>query len=227
MFFTIEKIELAALPAEELHNPQTPGNAMTLGIFRTKSRMAFYTVYSKKAYAEYWDHVTGKKIVKRRWTPEMKSMAERQVAQAPKAPFIFKLTVVGWLFVLLVIGFFAYLAYDSVKPARPKSESTLAMEKPPIAGDIYFGHYEAYSKAGDRIASDIGFGWFKVVKVEGNTYYIAMSTTMSKSHKPKEQLNSSDFETEGIPVTISEQQGYMITFKAVDGTMDISVTDKK
>ncbi|MDX3917418.1 MULTISPECIES: hypothetical protein [Olivibacter] len=69
----------------------------------------------------------------------------------------------------------------------------------PAAGDIYFGHYEAYKGKGTPIGAKIGYGWFKVVKVEGEDYYLARNTEMNKGHKPKEQLNSTDFETESMP----------------------------
>lgn len=81
------------------------------------------------------------------------------------------------------------------------------MEQTPVAGDIYFGRYEAYKETDERLASEVGFGWFKVVKVEGNVYHIAKSTQMNKTHKPKEELNNTDFETEGTPVKITEQAG--------------------
>ena len=101
------------------------------------------------------------------------------------------------------------------------------MKKAPVEGDVYFGHFESFKNAGERIASNVGFGWFRVVKVEGDVYYIAKASEMSKNYKPKEQLNSADFEVENTSVKIIEQSGYMINLKAIDGKMEIYITDKK
>lgn len=114
-----------------------------------------------------------------------------------------------------------------LKSAPPQSAEFIAMEQTPVAGDIYFGRYEAYKETDERLASEVGFGWFKVVKVEGNVYHIAKSTQMNKTHKPKEELNNTDFETEGTPVKITEQAGYMINMKSTDDKMEIYITTKK
>lgn len=227
MFFVVRRIEQAVHHIDGLQNPKNPQNRMTLGIYRQLTRTALFTVYSKKAYGEFWDDVERKKISNRSWTPEMKAFAKQKVAEAPKPPYIFKLTIVGWLFVALMLTAVVLSVYQEVKPPTPKSAEYVAMEKAPVAGDIYFGRYEAFQEAGERIASNIGFGWFKIVKAEGDVYYIAKSTEMSKSHKPKEELNSADFETEGTAVKITEQAGYMVNMKAIDGKLEIYLTDKK
>lgn len=118
---------------------------------------------------------------------------------------------------------FGMLIYKSAKPPLPKSVETIAMEQKPAVGDIYFGHFESRQSKNDRI----GFGWFKVVKVEGDTYYIAKSTAMSKTSKPKEHMDSNSFEMEGIPVKITEQAGYMINLKSPDKGVEIYFTGKK
>lgn len=228
MFFVINKIEQTSHRTDGLQNPKNPGNPMVLSIYRTQSRTALFTVYSKKAFGEFWDDVTQKKISNRLWTSEMKAIVKQKVSEAPKPPFVFKLTIVGWIFVLLIIAFFGMLIYDSNKPPLPKSAEYVAMEKAPVIGDIYFGHYEIYKEKGTPIGAEIGYGWFKVVKVDGEEYYLAKSTEMNKGYKPKEQLNSNDFETESMPaVKLREQTGYNVRFKSIDDLTEVYITDKK
>ncbi len=227
MFFVINKIEQAVHRTDGLHNPKNPSSPMVLGIYRTQSRTALFTVYSKKAFGEFWDDGEQKKIASRRWTPEMKAFAKQKVAEASKPPYIFKMTIVGWIFVALMIATMGLIVYQETKPPLPKSAEYVAMERAPVVDDIFFGRYESFKQAGERIASDLGFGWFKVVKVEGDVYHIAKSTEMSKTHKPKEELNSTDFETEGKPSKITEQSGYSVNLKAIDGKMEIYFTEKK
>lgn len=228
MFFVINKIEQASHRTDGLHNPKNPSNPMVLGIYRTQSRTALFTVYSKKAYGEFWDNVEQKKIASRYWTPEMKAFARQKVAEAPQPPFIFKLTIVGWIFVALVIVTMGLIVYQEVKPPLPKSVEAVAMEKAPVVGDIYFGHFEKYKEKGTPIGAEIGFGWFKIIKVEDSNFYLAKSTEMSKTSKPKEQLNSSDYETETFPaLQLSEQTGYNIRFKSVDGLTEVYISEKK
>ncbi|SFO18223.1 hypothetical protein SAMN05421741_12437 [Paenimyroides ummariense] len=227
MFFVINKIEQVSHRTDGLHNPKKSSNPMVLGIYRTQSRTALFTVYSKKAYGEFWDDVERKKIASRYWTFEMKALAKQKVAEAPKPPYIFKLTIIGWIFVAIMIATMGLIVYQETKPPVPKSAAYVAMEQAPVVGDIYLGRYEVFKEAGERIASEIGFGWFKVIKVEGDMYYMAKSTEMSKTHKPKGELNSTDFETESTPVKITEQVGYMINMKATDDKMEIYITEKK
>ncbi|SFS71433.1 hypothetical protein [Sphingobacterium wenxiniae] len=228
MFLSIQKIEQTVHHIDSLQNPQNPHNAMVLGIYRNKVNSIVYSVYTKKTYGEYWDTVDNKKIPKRLWTPEMKAYYEQKAKEAPKPPYIYKITVVGWLFVLSAIALFGYLIYDSVKPPLPKSETYVAMEQVPSEGDTYFGRYEIYKEKGTPIGMEGNFGWFKVLKVEGDVYHLATSIEMSKSHKPKEQLNNIDFNTETLPpVKLTEQTGYNIRFKSDDGLTEIYITDKK
>lgn len=228
MFIAIDKIEQSAHHTDKLQNPKNPGNAMVLGIYRNKVSTIIYTVHTKKTFGEYWDKVENKKIPKRLWTPEMKEFYKQKALEAPKPPYIYKVTIVGWIFVLGAIALLGYLIYDSVKPPLPKSEEYVAMEAAPAEGDIYFGRYEIYKEKGNPLGMEGRFGWFKVLKVEGDVYHIAKSTEMNRGHKPKEQLNSTDFETEGMPpVKLTEQTGYNIRFLSDDGLTEIYITDKK
>ncbi|WP_313261538.1 hypothetical protein [Sphingobacterium sp.] len=51
---------------------------------------------------------------------------------------------------------------------------------------------------------------------------------MSKTSKPKEQLNNSNYEIDTLPaVQLLEQTGYNIRFKSADGLTAIYISDKK
>ncbi|WP_181151342.1 hypothetical protein [Sphingobacterium gobiense] len=228
MFFHIQKIEQSTHHTDNLQNPKTPGNPMVLGVYRNKARTIFYTIYTKKTFGEYWDSVENKRISKRFWTPEMKEYYQQKALDTPKPPFVFKMTVVGWLFILLFIGVFGYLIYDSVKPPLAKSEKHVAMEQAPVMGDVYFGRYEIYKEKGNPLGMEGRFGWFKVLKVEGDVYHIAKSTEMNSAHRPKEEMNSTSFESKSLPpVKLTEQTGYNVRFKSDDGLTEIYITDKQ
>jgi len=228
MFFVINKIEQGAHRNDQLQNPKNSGNPMVLGVYRQLTRTALFSVHSKKAFGEFWDESTHKKIARRFWTSEMKAFANQKIAEAPKPPYIFKLTVVGWLFCLLMLTVMGMIVYQEMKPPTPKSAEYAAMEKAPVAGDVYFGHYEIYKEKGTPVGAEIGFGWFKITKVDGSDFYLAKSTDMSKTSKPKEQMNHIDFEADELPVVqLSEQTGYNIRFKSADGLTEIYITDKK
>ena len=228
MFYAISQIEQAVHRPEKMRNPKNPHNPMILRVFRNKVRTAFFTIYAKKAGGEFWDDTEQKKIGRRHWTSEMKVFEKQKVAKAPKPSFIFKFTIVGWIFLAFFIGLFIFIIYDSTKPPLPKSEQAVAMEKTPAEGDIYFGKYEIYKEKGNPLGAEIRFGWFKVAKVENNEYHIAKSTEMNRGYKPKEQLNNTDFEVQSMPpVKITEQTGYNISFKSDDGLTEIYITDKK
>lgn len=228
MFIAIDKIEQSAHHTDKLQNPKAPGNAMVLGIYRNKIRTALYIVNTKKTYGEYWDKVENKKIPKRLWTPEMKALYKEKALEAPQPPYIFKITIIGWIFVLLMTGVFGMIVYNELKPPLPKPATYVAMEQAPVEGDVYFGRYEIYKEKGNPLGMEGRFGWFTVARVEGDVYYLAPSIDMSKGHKPKEQLNSTDFETESLPpVKLTEQTGYNIRFLSDDGLTEIYITDKK
>jgi len=222
MFFLLQQYEAVRFEASQLQNPQTVDQEMVLVFLRTEMRMAVCTVNSKKAAGEFRSLSTGKAISRRLWTAEMKAYYQTKSVEVPGPAFVFRITILGWIVALLVVAVFGMIIYDEVKPPLPKSAQTIAMEQKPAVGDLYFGHFEAGQGTGDRL----GFGWFKVLKVQGDTYYIAKSTNMSKISKPKEQLDNSTFEPEGTPVKITEQAGYLINLKSADQGLEIYFTDK-
>lgn len=228
MFFLVQQIEEAMYSADGLQNPKNPGNAMALGIYRTHFKTAIVKSQSKKPAGIYWDTVLNKRIANRHWTPEMKAFAQQKVSEMPKPTYFMKLTMVGWIFMVLIIAFFGYLFYDSQKPPLPKSATSIAMEQKPAVGDVYFGHYEINREKGAAIGTKLGFGWFKISKIEGDTYYISTSTEMSKTAQPKEKMDNSNFETEILPaVKLKELASYNVRFKSADGLTEIYLSDKK
>lgn len=228
MFFLVQQIEEAMYSADGLQNPKNPGNAMALGIYRTHFKTAIVKSQSKKPAGIYWDTVLNKRIANRHWTPEMKAFAQQKVSEMPKPTYFMKLTLVGWLVMMLVIAFFGYLFYDSQKPPLPKSATSIAMEQQPAVGDIYFGHYEIYQEKGAPIGAKVGFGWFKIAKVEGNNYLIATSKAMSKNAQPKAQMDSVNFEIETLPaLQLKELKPYSVRFKSADGLAEVYLSDKK
>ncbi|SDD27145.1 hypothetical protein [Niabella drilacis] len=228
MFFLVQRYEVSQFSAGHLQNPQTPEQRMTLSFVRTRMRMAICTVHSRKAAGDFWDVTTNNKVPRRLWTPEMKAFYQSRYNEVPKPPFVFKLTVLGWILSLLVAAFFGFIIYNSAKPPFPKPVQAVAMAKAPAVGAIYFGHYEKYKEKGTPIGSEIGYGWFIIKKVTDDDFYLAKSTGMSKSFKAKEQLESTRFETETLPpLKLSEQTGYNIRFKSTDGLTEVYITDKK
>lgn len=226
-FFSIAQLEEAVYPVSQLQNPLNRDNPMTLAIVQNQTRTAFFTVNSKKVAAEYWDDVNRKKIPNKNWTPEMTEFANQKIQEIPAPAFIFKFNTFGWIFMAAILGVFVYLIYDSVKPAAPMPAEYVSMEKAPQAGDVYFGRFEAYSNSDNKIPSGVGFGWFKITNVDGDTYSISKSTEISKSYKPKEQMNSTYFESNATPAKITEHAGSMLNLKSTDGTTEIYFTDKK
>lgn len=229
MFFSIRQNQVATHKTEGLENPKNPGNEMELAIFRTEGRTFFHTSHTKQAFGEYWDVIQGKKIPKRLWTSEMKAYCTTKTQEAPKPPFFFKITIVGWLFLLFAFGTLAYLVYNGIKaPAKTKKHQQELVEKALVSeGDVYFGNYRIYKEKGNVIGSKGGFGWFKVVKIEDNTYHIAKSVEASDVAKPKEEMNSTDFEQETSAVKAKELEAYHKAFVSEDGLVEFSFSEKK
>ncbi|MFD2966505.1 hypothetical protein [Sphingobacterium bambusae] len=227
MFFLVDKIEQATYYTDGLHHPAGHDAVMSLHVFRTCMRSALFTVHAKKAYGEFWDQQTQKRIGRRSWTKEMRIFHDQKVKEAPKPPFTFRLTVVGWIFVLLVVATFGMIGYNAMKPPLPKSALSVAMEAKPAVGDIYFGHFETYKEVGTVAGAKVGFGWFKVEAVEGDTYYLVQSAEMSKTSQPKEGMNRTDFGKERMELHLVEQTSYTIRFKSPDKKTEVYISDKK
>ncbi|QNL48202.1 hypothetical protein H8S90_15500 [Olivibacter sp. SDN3] len=227
MFFRVEQFEEAVFETESLANPIAPANAMVLVFYRTWLGTAICNAYSKKPRGEYWDTVQKRKIARRHWTPAMRTFHDEKITAVPRAPYTFKFTIFGYIFILAIIAFFAYLTYDSTKPPLPKSREAIAMEEAINVGDVFFGHLEAFKVKGDPLGARVRFGWFKVVSVEQDTFFIAPAREMNKVYKAKETLNSTDFEEESTPALIKTRETYSIRMLSVDEKTEYYFDSKK
>lgn len=232
MWIRISEISVKKMDANHLENPKNPGSPMALNLFQREYRTAFYISKNKKLYPQYLETPSGTPIPTRKWTDKMKDFAQTEIEKMPLQKGLFKMTIFGWLFFLFAFGTLGYLIYDGVQaPAKMKKHQEMLVQKETISvGDIFFGHYEVYKKnetSGIRITSGIGFGWFKVVKIENDIYYLAKGKEMSKSHKPGDQLNSTDFETETTPSKIKENEAYSKRLISNDGNTEFYFLGEK
>ncbi|SEG63765.1 hypothetical protein [Sphingobacterium lactis] len=228
MFFTVSRHSEASFFADHLENPQNPGNPMVLDFQRTYSATAFFKTISKDFAVLYIDTVTNKPISKKKWTNEMRAFAEENKNQVPAAPYKIKTTIVGYIMMLFVVGLLGYLLYEEFKPNPQESalEQPSALEEAITPGSIFFGRYTV-SDPQTKAPKEAGFGWFKIVSVEGDTYQVAMGTEMSTSHQPSLQMNSTDFKTETIPMKIKTIESYQVDLVSVDQGTEVTFTEKK
>lgn len=229
MWIRISKIDLKQVEAVGLDNPVKAGSPMALAFYQQESRMAFFVSMNKRVWAEYREASTGRLIPKRKWTPEMNQFAREELAKIPPQKGVFKLTVFGWLFFLFAFGLLGYLLYEGIQaPAKQEAFQQKMTEKATVAeGDIYFGRYRVYKEKGSVLGSQGGFGWFKVTEIENGVYHIAKSVEISKTAKPKEQMNSTDFESETAAVKAKELEAYTKQFISDDGLTEFNFNEQK
>ncbi|WP_149525595.1 hypothetical protein [Sphingobacterium hotanense] len=227
MFFSVGQHEEAAFAVDQLVNPVNAGNPMVLSFVRTYSSTAFFKATSKDAAPFYVDTVTNKRISKKNWTEGMHNVARLKESLVPAAPYRFKITIFGYIMLLAVIGFFAYLTYDSFfKPVNPNINAAQPLEQTMEPNNIYFGRFERYEE-GQRIPSKTGFGWFKVTENANGTVKLAMSKDMQTHHQAPANMNSTDFEETTAEMKIEEQESYNIRLKSTDGLLEVNLTEKK
>lgn len=229
MWIRISKIDVKQLGATNLDNPVKAGSPMALALYQQEGRTAFFISMNKRVFAEYRETPAGTLIPKRKWTPEMDQFARAELAKIPTQKGVFKLTVFGWLFFLLAFGFLGYLFYEGMQaPAKREAyEQRMTDQATVEAGDIYFGRYRIYKEKGNMLGSQGGFGWFKVLRIENDHYHIAKSVEISKEAKPKEQMNSTDFEPEATVVKAKELEAYSKQFISEDGLTEFNFNEKK
>ncbi|GAB3019393.1 hypothetical protein GCM10027051_25600 [Niabella terrae] len=230
MWIRITNLSIKQLDARHLINPSNPDKPMVLNLFQVEGRTAFWVSKHKRVIPQFLDANNRKVVPKRKWTEEMKGFAQSELAQIPPQKRVFKLTVFGWIFFLGACALLGYLVYDGTVsgPQRKKQfeqrQADAAMVK---VGDIYLGRIEVYKERQNPIGMEGAFGCFKVVKIDGDTYQIAKSSEMSKTAKPLEQMNSTDFEPETVKVQAKELSAYNKTFTSEDGLTEISFQEKK
>jgi len=226
MFFYTKRIEEKVFSVGQLENPVNPHADMVLGFYRTYAWTAFFRMYNKNAAPLYWDLTNNKTIPKRKWTGEMHALVNQMEHEVPAAPYRFKLTIVGYIMTLFFIGFFAYLTYDSIRPKPSYADQVTPIQETPKAGDMYFGRFETM-KPGERVASKVGFGWFKVIENNQGQIKVAMNKNMSSHHKPSKELNSTDYEEQSIDATITSQESFQLNLISSDNLTEMYFTEKK
>lgn len=226
MFIYFKKIEEASFSADHLQNPVNPGNQMILVFYRSYFSTAFYTGYSKNAAPSYYDRVTDKFIPKRKWSDGMKSYVKECEPHIRQAPFRLKPTIFGYIFILAFIGFFAYLVYDTVKPNPYQQERVSKLSEAMHGGDLYFGRFTE-KDPGTGAPKSSGFSWFKVMDAGEGSLLIAKGREKSTTAKTSMEMNSTDFDTETVPMKLIRQESYQIDLVSEDGSLEVSLTEKK
>lgn len=229
MWFTIAEIEIKQVSAAHVPPPRAISEPMVLRLYQQEATSAFFVSRNKKIFTEYRPASGGKALPKLKWSSEMNEFAQDELAKIPPTKSLFKVTVLGWFFLLFAFGILGYLSYQSLQaPAKHKAfEQKMAKSASVAVGDIYFGNYRRYKEKGNMLGSEGGFGWFKVTKIESDTYHIAKSTEISKTAKPKEQMNSTDFETQASPVKAKELEAYTKHFLSEEGLLEFNLFEQK
>ncbi|MBC9795231.1 hypothetical protein [Sinomicrobium weinanense] len=230
MWIRIKDISIKKIDATHLKNPKNPDKPMLLNLFQREGRTVLYVLKNKKVFPQFINTSTGLSIPKRRWTEEMKTFAQQEVEKVPPQKGGFKVTVFGWLFLLAVVGMLSYIVYDGLigQPQRMKKFEQREAEMARVnEGDIFLGRIEVYKEKGSPLGMNLEFGCFKVVNIEGDVYHIAKSIEMSKTAKPLNQMNSTDFEQEAFVVKGKELGAHHKTFASDDGLTEISFRERK
>ena len=229
MWIRTENISIKQIDASHLENSINPGTPIMLDLFQRETRTAFWTVKNKKVLSQFLESTTGKIVPKSKWTDKMKDFAQSETEKLLPQKGSIKITIVGWLFLLLAFGTLGYLVYEGMQAPEKaeKFQQKMTEEAAVHEGDIYMGRIEVYKEKGNPLGMDGNFGFFKVVKIEGNSYHITKSVEMSKTAKPKEQLNSTDFEQNTIDVKAKSLEAYHKTFVSEDGLVEITLSEKK
>lgn len=229
MWISITDITIKQLDANHLTNPNDPDNQMILNLFQREGRSAFWVTQNKKVYSQYLVAETGKVIPKSKWTDQMKSFAQKELNNLPPQKGRFKITIAGWIFLLVAIGILGFLMKQAVQaPVKNQQHQKELAEKATVAeGDIYLGRIEVYKKKGNPLGMKGEFGWFKIESIESDTYHIAKSVEMAKKSQDVKPDSNTKFNATTIAVKPKELEAYHKTFISEDGLTEISLTEKK
>jgi len=229
MWISITDISIKQLDASHLRNPNGLDNQMTLNLFQREGRSAFWVTQNKKVFPQYLVAATGKVISKNKWTDQMKSFAQKELDNLPPQKGRFKITIVGWIFLLFVIGLLGFIMKQAIQaPVKKQQHQQELVEKAMVAeGDIYLGRIEVYKEKGNPLGMKGEFGWFKIERIENNTYHIAKSVEMAKKSQDVKPDSNTKFNETTIAVKPKELEAYHKTFISEDGLTEISLTEKK
>jgi hypothetical protein len=229
MWFRITDIIVYRADATHLENPVTPGSPMELGLFQRESRSVIHVYKPNKIFPMYYETPGGGRIPMQKWSYQMREFAQERISRLPPQKAVRRLTVFGWLLFLFGFSLIGYAVYETVNLPAQKEAYKQKMEALAIVhtGDVYFGRYRIYKEKGNFAGSEGGFGWFKVMNIENDTYHIAKSVEISKTAKPKEEMNSSDFEQETKAVKAKDLGAYTKQFLSDDGLIEFNLDRKK
>lgn len=227
MWFRISDIIIARIKAAHLQHPEKAEGSMILELFQRESRSALHVYTAKKVFPQYRDTASGKRIPRREWTAGMREFAQDAIQDLPPRQTLRRITVFGWLFILLAAASISYAVYETLSlPAQKQAYREKLAEKSVVSpGEVFFGNYREYKEKGNMLGSKGGFGWFKVVRIEADTYYIAKSTDLSSNAKPKTQMDSTEFEAQAQPVKARELSAYNKRFVSEDGLTEFNFND--
>lgn len=227
MFYSFQNRETARIPAAELQNPVHHQNGMDLSLFNAEVSTAFYS--TSKPFEAFYDTTTQKRIPRKSWTNHMKNFAQQQRALHPSDTKSFKVNYGTYIMLALFVIGAVVVVWENQKNkaavAKMNYEASY-MPEHPKAGDIFYGNYYHY-KEGSRLTKDFRFTWAKVVAVQGDVYDIALAKEFSKKAVNETTLNSNDFETETMPMQITKQDKFQITFKNKETLQEFTAGKKK
>jgi len=229
MWIRITDAIIKKVAADHLKNPKDQQKPMVLAFFQRESRSVLHVHQPKKVFPQYYQTPTGGSIPIRKWTNEMEIFAQQELAKLPPQRGWFKITVFGWILLLFSFSLIGYALYETATlPAQKEAyKQKIAALATVEEGEIYFGRYRVYQEKGDFTGSEGGFGWFKVVSIENGTYHIAKSVEISTTAKPKEQMNSNDFDEDSFAVKAKELEAYTKQFVSEDGLTEFNLNERK
>lgn len=224
MLVLFRKIDIAHITATSLENPASPGIPMILALYRTEVKTAFYKTSHKKVLPEYREVPSGKRIPKGKWTGEMKIFAGEQLKQQPRQKTRFKITIAGWIFLLLCVATLGLIVFD--RPAGNRQVVFNNLGEQVRSGDIYFGRFQQMTPGGLPVRD--GYAWFKVTDVKADTVMIVLGKETTGDHNvPAEELSGTVFSDSIYKTTIREQKGYTIDFRTRNSEMMFVAGKKK
>lgn len=223
MFIVVRKVNRHVIPSNNLLNPVTPENTMTLDIYQQEVATFFMRSIVKKRNVDYVDTKKGRIIPKRKWTEEMQRFFENQTMHLPPAVRKFKITVGGYIFIALFAFFIGYLIYEELRPKKQVVFDNLG--ETVKAGDIYYGRFSQSTPAGVPIRN--GYAWFKVKEVQGDTVLINLGKQTTTEYGQDELLSSTEFADSTYKTTIREQKKSSIDFRTKNSEMMFDASKRK
>lgn len=112
----IRKVLQNVLPADHLLNSANKRKKIDFIIYRNQLNMAILRSSYVKPYGEFWDMHSNRKIKKSEWSLKMEDFARVELRNTKRPAYIFKITALGWIFLLVTIALLIFVIYDSNYP---------------------------------------------------------------------------------------------------------------